>query len=376
MAVIPSKPNTKLLWASQGNKAEPTSDKQLEGWNQEIPPHEIENWIQYKQDLATKYLYQEGIPEWDSSFEYNTTSYVKYNGVIYKLKPKAEVPNTAKQPDIETTSWEVAFEPYGSSANSIEEIRKIKELDGYISLYVSKTNPVMDGIATAPEFQATTIGGHTFQGAGADTGMFLNSNNEPEFRINNIPKAVVRNNPSLTASDNTIVTMDMLQELLRVLGADISAPTGIVVAMAARVVPEGYLECNGSTVSRTTYSKLFSVLGTTFGAGDGASTFNLPDLRGEFIRGFDSGRGVDPSRQFGSHQGDAIRNITGEFAATDDNSSVGIAKGAFYDTGISRGNGTGGGGTEPILGFDASRQVPTANENRPRNVSLTYIIKT
>ena len=376
MAVISSKPNTKLSWASQGNRAEPTSDKQLEGWNQEIPPHEIENWIQYKQDLATKYLYQEGIPEWDSSFEYNTTSYVKYNGVIYKLKPKAEVPNTAKQPDIETTSWEVAFEPYGSSANSIEEIRKIKELDGYISLYVSKTNPVMDGIATAPEFQATTIGGHTFQGAGADTGMFLNSNNEPEFRINNSPKAVVRNNPSLTASDNTIVTMDMLQELLRVLGADISAPTGIVVAMAARVVPEGYLECNGSTVSRTTYSKLFSVLGTTFGAGDGASTFNLPDLRGEFIRGFDSGRGVDPSRQFGSHQGDAIRNITGEFAATDDNRSLDIAKGAFYDTGISRGTGDGGAGVEPILGFDASRQVPTANENRPRNVSLTYIIKT
>ena len=212
MAVISSKPNTKLPWASQGNRAEPTSDKQLEGWNQEIPPHEIENWIQYKQDLATKYLYQEGIPEWDSSFEYNTTSYVKYNGVIYKLKPNAEVPNTAKQPDIETTSWEIAFEPYGSSANSIEEIRKIKELEGYLSLYVSKASPVMDGIATAPEFQATTIGGHTFQGAGADTGLFLNTNNEPEIKINNVTKATVRNSPSLTSSDTTLVTTEMLQQ--------------------------------------------------------------------------------------------------------------------------------------------------------------------
>ena len=72
MAVIPSKPNTKLMWASQGNRAEPTSDKQLEGWTQEIPPHEMENWVQYKQDLAIKYLYQEGISEWDSSFEYLT----------------------------------------------------------------------------------------------------------------------------------------------------------------------------------------------------------------------------------------------------------------------------------------------------------------
>ena len=212
MSVIQIKPNTKLPWASQGNRAEPTSDKQLEGWNQEIPPHEIENWIQYKQDLATKYLYQEGIPEWDSSFEYNTTSYVKYNGVIYKLKPNAEVPNTAKQPDIKTTSWEIAFEPYGSSANSIEEIRKIKELEGYLRLYVSKANPVMDGVAIAPEFQATTIGGHTFQGVGADTGLFLNTNNEPEIKINNVTKATVRNSPSLTSSDTTLVTTEMLQQ--------------------------------------------------------------------------------------------------------------------------------------------------------------------
>ena len=46
MAVIPSKPNTKLMWASQGNRAEPTSDKQLEGWVQEIPPHETKKWVQ------------------------------------------------------------------------------------------------------------------------------------------------------------------------------------------------------------------------------------------------------------------------------------------------------------------------------------------
>jgi hypothetical protein len=212
MTVISTKPNTKLPWASQGNRAEPTSDKQLEGWSQEIPPHEMENWVQYKQDLAIKYLYQEGIPEWDSSFEYNTTSYVKYGGVIYKLKAGAEVPNTAKQPDSEVGSWEVAFEPYGTSSPLLEEIRKIKELEGYLALYVSKANPVMDGIAIAPEFQATTEGGHTFQGAGADTGIFLNSNNEPEFKINNVTKGTVRNTPSLSSSDTTLVTTAMLQQ--------------------------------------------------------------------------------------------------------------------------------------------------------------------
>ena len=172
----------------------------------------MENWVQYKQDLAIKYLYQEGIPEWDSSFEYNTTSYVKYNGVIYKLAEDAEVPNTAKQPDIETTSWEIAFEPYGASTPLAEEIRKIKEIEGYLTLYVSKANPVMDGIAIAPEFQATSEGGHTFQNSGADTGMFLNSNNEPVFKINNVTKATIRNSPSVTTSDTTLVTTAMLQE--------------------------------------------------------------------------------------------------------------------------------------------------------------------
>lgn len=240
MAVIPSKPNTKLMWASQGNRAEPTSDKQLEGWVQEIPPHEMENWVQYKQDLAIKYLYQEGIPEWDSSFEYNTTSYVKYNGVIYKLKDGAEVPNTAKQPNIETTSWEIAFEPYGASSPLSEEIRKIKELEGYLSLYVSKANPVMNGIALAPEFQSTSQGGFTFQNTGTDTGMFLNSNNEPEFRINNTTKATIRNSPSVTSSDTTLVTTAMLQDF-KVSMQNVFLPVGISIITQDPRNPAEYL---------------------------------------------------------------------------------------------------------------------------------------
>ncbi len=240
MAVIPSKPNTKLMWAAQGNRAEPTSDKQLEGWSQEIPPHEMENWVQYKQDLAIKYLYQEGIPEWDSSFEYNTTSYVKYNGVIYKLKEGAEVPNTAKQPNVSTTSWEIAFEPYGASSPLAEEVRKIKELEGYLSLYVSKSKPVMNGIATAPEFQATSAGGHTFQGAGADTGMFLNGNNEPEFKINNSTKATVRNSPNVNSKDSTVVTTAMLDQFKLSL-QNTMFPVGISIITQDPRNPKDYL---------------------------------------------------------------------------------------------------------------------------------------
>ena len=84
-----------------------------------------------------------------------------------------------------------------------------------------------------------------------------------------------------------------------------SVPTGCVFCRAAAAVPSGYLECNGAAVSRTTYSALFAVIGTTYGSGNGSSTFNLPDLRGEFVRGFDNGRGVDSGRSINNPQGSA-----------------------------------------------------------------------
>ena len=70
-------------------------------------------------------------------------------------------------------------------------------------------------------------------------------------------------------------------------------PAGTVNAFAGASAPDGYLLCNGGTISRSIYSDLFASIGTTYGAGDGSTTFALPDLRGEFLRGLDSGRGVD-----------------------------------------------------------------------------------
>lgn len=72
--------------------------------------------------------------------------------------------------------------------------------------------------------------------------------------------------------------------------------------------PAGWLKANGALVSRTTYAALFAVIGTTYGAGDGATTFGLPDLRGEFVRGLDDGRGVDAARAVGSAQADAFKS--------------------------------------------------------------------
>lgn len=85
-------------------------------------------------------------------------------------------------------------------------------------------------------------------------------------------------------------------------------PSGAVLYFSGRTAPAGWLKANGAAVSRTAYAALFAAIGTTYGAGDGRTTFNLPDLRGEFIRGWDDGRGVDAGRVFGSAQAHALQS--------------------------------------------------------------------
>ena len=100
--------------------------------------------------------------------------------------------------------------------------------------------------------------------------------------------------------------------------AQAGIPVGSIVYMAANNIPVGYLKCDGSLVSKGAYARLFNAIGYTYGgSGD---YFRLPDLRGEFIRGFDDGRGVDPNRVFGSSQRGSLvggfdnDNVYGEFS--------------------------------------------------------------
>lgn len=81
-----------------------------------------------------------------------------------------------------------------------------------------------------------------------------------------------------------------------------SSMVGQVAFFASSTPPSGWLKANGAAVSRTTYAALFARVGTRFGAGDGRTTFNLPDLRGEFVRGWDDGRNIDAGRGLGSLQ--------------------------------------------------------------------------
>lgn len=138
-------------------------------------------------------------------------------------------------------------------------------------------------------------------------------------------------------------------------------PPGTVMFFASPTPPSGWLECNGAYISISEYPALYSVIGTTFGSSSGK--FRLPDLRGEFIRGWDNGRGVDSGRTFGSWQADEIKshkhNITthGWGGAIHNQGSAMSAFGGRAATTTNSTLNTGG------------------SETRPRNIALLPCIK-
>lgn len=190
-------------------------------------------------------------------------------------------------------------------------------------------------------------------------------------------------------------------------------PTGVVLPFAGTAAPTGWLACDGTAISRTTYASLFAAISTSYGVGDGSTTFNLPDLRGRFPRFNDamfggSAAGRDSGRVLGSAQGQATAKngltasaspsgISGT-AATAGNHGHGGVYASITLSGTNTGNvnsvsaGNGGGGVTSFSGGlspggDHSHSISgTANaqtitvgagdsETRPINLSINAIIK-
>lgn len=170
-----------------------------------------------------------------------------------------------------------------------------------------------------------------------------------------------------------VLNKPLARQNLGVMSADEAkyndCPPGTVIMLAATNIPTGYrlLKCNGATISRTAYADLFSVIGTTFGVGDGVNTFRLPDLRGEFLRAWDDGRGIDTDRIFGSWQTDEIKSHTHNVRVQNDSGALGwpididsSVKGDYMNNPFNRGQlieNTGG------------------KETRPRNIALLACIR-
>lgn len=147
-------------------------------------------------------------------------------------------------------------------------------------------------------------------------------------------------------------------------GAQILMPVGAVIPFPMNLVPNGWLAANGAAVSRTTYAALFAYLGTTFGAGDGSTTFNLPDLRGYFIRGFGTNSDGTASGTFGAKQADDFKSHTHVLSVRG-----GSASGSnFFAASVI-------GGTNNDRNLTATAANAGGTETRPANIAMLYCIK-
>ncbi|HBE3149794.1 TPA: phage tail protein [Escherichia coli] len=264
--------------------------------------------------------------------------------------------------------------------------------------YAQKHNPTFTGEPKAPTPAAgnntTRIATTAFVQA-AITALIngapdtLDTLKEIAAAINNDPKFSATINNALSGKqplDETLTHLsgkDVAGLLAYLgLGEGSALPVGVPVPWPSATPPTGWLKCNGAAFSAEEYPELAKAYPTN----------KLPDLRGEFIRGWDDGRGMDTGRAILSAQGDAIRNIYGEFKTVNTENysiweSVDSFKGAVVPLNPSTNNSyfslirsmvterTDGAVYPKVIGLDASRIVPTANENRPRNIAFNYIVR-
>ncbi|EFN7238036.1 TPA: phage tail protein [Escherichia coli] len=259
--------------------------------------------------------------------------------------------------------------------------------------YAQKHNPTFTGEPKAPTPAAgnntTRIATTEFVQA-AITALIngapatLDTLKEIAAAINNDPKFSTTINNALSGKqplDETLTHLsgkDVAGLLAYLgLGEGSALPVGVPVPWPSETPPTGWLKCNGAAFSAEEYPELAKAYPTN----------KLPDLRGEFIRGWDDERGVDSGRTLLSAQGDAIRNITGGFGQLRVNSEINAivdvqsVSGAFYG-GTSVRNNINVSMTyandrkiRQDVHFSAANVVPTANENRPRNIAFNYIVR-
>ena len=179
-------------------------------------------------------------------------------------------------------------------------------------------------------------------------------------------------------NDTVGQTIQEMQDTITALQSN-QTPVGTIISYSTATVPSGYLECNGQVVSRETYSALFSKIGTTYGAGDGSTTFRVPDLRGEFLRGTGTNSSTGHSgANVGTHQkGSDV--VGGYFGNGGGNAYIGINL-YYTDMGNKADNWVADTQYPKILNCDATDGYKYSGTigkgtSRPTNTSVLYCIK-
>jgi microcystin-dependent protein len=169
--------------------------------------------------------------------------------------------------------------------------------------------------------------------------------------------------PTVVVADNEVTTAkiaDANVTLAKLVTAVQQAlvPAGAVQAFAMNSAPSGWLAADGTAVSRATYAALFAAISTTYGAGDGSTTFNLPDLRGYFVRGSGTNSDGAAAGTFGAKQADELKSHTHTVDAKGVNANTNFAAGSF-----------------PSGAQTLTTSATGGTETRPKNIAMLYCIK-
>jgi hypothetical protein len=244
----------------------------------------------------------------------------------------------------------------------------VRSIDSSSTVIISDTAP-----------QGVSLGTLWYDSSAGDCSIYYNDGNSNQWvdiAGSNVPSVAVSDTPPPNANNGSLWynssngvfavyyedgTSSQWIDVGGSSAGDDNNPIGSVMYFAASSAPLGWFECAGQTLDRVSYLDLFNVIGYTYG--ESGNSFRLPDLRGEFIRGWDNGKGTDAGRVFGSNQLDEFESHTHPYTA--------LYNGVYSGAGYPGFDGTGDGITSPT-----KTTSPTGgSETRPRNVALLPCIK-
>lgn len=374
--IIQKKPDY-LIFADSAKKGENMEFPDVSrGWGVTVdqtaskPPMEWMNGAFNRIDKNMLYLLQQGVPEWSEQVTYSANAIIKYNGILYT----AIVENDNARPSTNTTKWKKTQEEIPNASITTKGLVKLN----------SETNSDSETEAATPKAVKTVFDltnnrindiTDKFQSDGFESRVY--SHDKRFYLIVRDDGVVgmydrILNRLPWGFTDNGVLGEGYVPAS-RILDLDKfvrgSIPAGIPMPWPQSTPPAGWFECNGASFDVNCFPELAKAY--PWGS--------LPDLRGQFIRGWDNGRGVDPGRDILSWQIDAIRNIWGDVWPISETfgQNGGTGTGAFiayskaaYGTPTKVDWGDGGG-----FNFDASRVVPVSHDNHPCNVAYMYIVK-
>ena len=374
-----------LIFAESAKKGEVSDFPDVSrGWGVTIeqtgskPPMEWMNGAFNRVDKNMLYLLQQGVPEWSENVKYPVNAIIKYNGVLYTAISE----NDNSNPATSTTKWKKTQEKIANASTSQSGVVKLNsatnsesENEAATPLAVKRANDNANSAHNRISNVSNKFGITDFESA-----VFSGDKNY-RFVVRNDGRAGVycESQKKFVWFFTNEGWVDGLISTERVGGLDQfvrdrCVPVGIPLPWPQTTPPGGWFECNGSQFNTNWYPRLAAAY----------PNGRLPDLRGEFIRGWDHGRRADPDRAILSWQSDAIRNIWGSIFGTND-PAHGFIGDVISTGGTFRVNGVGrkqalpnqGGptwGCEEII-FDPSIASPISHDNHPRNVAFMYIVK-